>query len=181
MPPTTLPAELTVREARDAYLAQNGFTTAGYTAARFQIDIFGITWTLPNPRARRRVVPLHDLHHVVTGYGTDLVGEAEQSAWELAGGIRSWFLWLFKLGAVTLGLFLSPRRVWRAFRRARGQRTLYLEAPPYETLLDGRLGELRAQLGVPADGQAEVAAGLHRRAPKPGSTGRPERGMSSTA
>src|ERR1700733_7268836 len=110
---------MTVREARDRYLAQNGFTTEGYTAACFQIDLLGRTWTLRNPRTRMRVVPLHDLHHVVTGYGTDLVGESEQSAWELRSGINSLFLWVFKLSAIAIGLLLAPRRVVASFRRAR--------------------------------------------------------------
>ncbi|HLM74811.1 MAG TPA: hypothetical protein VK459_19015 [Polyangiaceae bacterium] len=162
-----MPAEMTVREARDRYLAKNGFTVEGYRAPTFQIDVLGITWTLPNPEARRQVVPLHDIHHVVTGYGTDLAGEAEQSAWELRGGIHSWFLWLFKLSAIFLGLFLAPRRVVRALRRARGQRTLYLDPPPYEVILEMRVGELRAKLGIPPEGQADAPARLHRRAPLP--------------
>jgi hypothetical protein len=162
-----MPAEMTVREARDRYLAKNGFTVEGYRAPTFQIDVLGITWTLPNPEARQRVVPLHDIHHVVTGYGTDLAGEAEQSAWELRGGIHSWFLWLFKLSAIFLGLFLAPRRVVRALRRARGQRTLYMDPPPYEVILEMRVGELRAKLGVPPEGQTDAPARLHRRAPLP--------------
>jgi hypothetical protein len=165
MPPTTMPAEMTVREARDAYLLRNGFTTEAYRARTFQIDLLGVTWTLPNPKARQRVVPLHDIHHVITGYGTDIVGEAEQSAWELMGGITTWVLWLFKLSAITFGLFLAPRRVFRALRRARGQRTLYREPPPYDALLEMRLGDLRSSLGVPLEGQADAPARLHRRAP----------------
>lgn len=166
MPPTALSAEMTVREARDRYLEQNGFRVEEYGAPTFQIDVLGITWTLPNGRARRRVVPLHDIHHVVTGYGTDLVGEAEQSAWELVGGINTWLLWLFKLSAITFGLLLAPRRVIRALRRARGQRTLYKKPPPYDALLEMNLGELRATLGVAPEGQADEPARLHPRAPK---------------
>jgi hypothetical protein len=162
---TTLPASMPVREARDAYLARNGFSTDAYTAPRFSIDVFAITWTLPNPPARPRAVPLHDLHHVATGYGTDLIGEAETSAFELRGGIDSWFLWLFKLSAITLGLFLSPGRVIRAFRRARGCHTLYVDDGRYEELLGLSVGELRARLGMSEYGAADREAGLQRRAP----------------
>ncbi len=165
MPFPALPAEITVLEARDRHLARNGFTVEGYSAPTFQLDVFGVTWTLPNSAARQRVVALHDLHHLVTGYGTDLTGEAEQSAWELRGGINSWFLWLFKVSAISLGMFLSPRRVIRSLRRARGQRTLYRNPPPYNDILTMKLGDLRASLGVPPDGQADEPARLHRRAP----------------
>jgi hypothetical protein len=159
---TTQPPELRVGEARDRYLAENGFDVAGYTAPTFRIRVFRVTWTLPNWPARRRVVPLHDLHHVVTGYGTDLVGEAETSAWELrCGGLDSLFLWCFKLGAVSLGLVLAPSRVVSSFRRARGQRNLYGDPRPYRELLALSVGELRAGLGVPEDGLADRSSRLH--------------------
>lgn len=157
---------MTVREARDEYLARNGFTIAGYTAETFQIDFLGRTWTLKNPRSRMRVVPLHDLHHVVTGFGTDLRGESEQSAWELRAGINSPFLWLFKLSAIAIGLVLSPMRVIRSFRRAKGDHSLYVDASiAYDDVLAMTVGELRSKLGVPEDGLADRDADLHRRAP----------------
>ena len=156
---------MTVEAARDRYLEVNGFSTAGYSAATFQVDVFGRTWTLPNRPARRRAIPLHDLHHVVTGYGTDLAGEAETSTWELSGGINSLFLWCFKLSAIAIGLVIAPRRVLQAARAARGCRTLYRDPIGYAAILAMTLGELRARLGVPPDGQARRAARLHRRAP----------------
>ena len=171
---TTQPPELRVGEARDRYLAENGFTLDGYTAPTFRIRVLGLTWTLPNWPSRRRVVPFHDLHHVVTGYGTDLVGEAETSAWELrCGGLNSFFLWCFKLGAVTLGLLLAPSRVVRSFRRARGQRNLYGDPRPYEAILALPLDELRAGLGVPEDGLADRPSRLHSLKPLPASQRRP--------
>jgi hypothetical protein len=154
-----------VREARDAYLAKNGFSVEAYRAQSFSIDVFGRTWTLKNPRARMRAVPLHDLHHVATGYGTDLIGEAETSAFELRGGIDSFFLWVFKLSAITIGLFLAPGRVIRAFRRAAGARALYEQRIPYDELLTLSVGELRARLGIAEGGAADREAALHRRAP----------------
>jgi len=120
---------------------------------------------LPNRPSRRRAIPLHDLHHVVTGYGTDLAGEAETSTWELIGGIDSLFLWCFKLSAITIGLCIAPRRVLAAARAARGCRTLYNDGVAYAALLAMTLGELRARLGVAPDGQACAEARLHRRAP----------------
>lgn len=147
---------LTVREARDAYLRRNGFTTDAYEAPKFSFVIGGITWSLPNYAARRRMIPLHDLHHVATGYDTDLAGESEQSAWELRAGIRGWFLWWFKLSAIAIGCVICPRRVLRAFRKARGQRTLYVQNVRYDELLDRSVGELREELlGMPRAGQRE--------------------------
>lgn len=78
---TPVDAALTAHEGRDAYLAENGFSLAAYDDAWVQLSFFSLSITVPNPPSRRRAVRLHDLHHVATGYGTDLVGEAEVSAW----------------------------------------------------------------------------------------------------
>ena len=45
----------------------------------------GGVYDLPNPG----FLPWHDLHHVATGYGTGLIGEAEISAYELRAGCGS--------------------------------------------------------------------------------------------
>src|SRR5437016_5335847 len=84
--------DITVGEARDRYLADNGFDTAGYTADHFEVEVAGRMLRLRNGKTRQRVIPLHDLHHALTGYGTDLAGEAEIGAWELVGGCNSLFL-----------------------------------------------------------------------------------------
>lgn len=95
---------------------------------------------------------LHDLHHVATGYRTDLVGEAEIGAWELRAGCTTLAAWLYNGMAVMLGLVLGPRRVWRAFRGAKGMRTLYRLGLPYDEVLALSLSELRARLGIPVGG-----------------------------
>lgn len=51
--------------------------------------------------------------------------------------------WVLNLGGLAGGLFTSPRRVFAAFVRGRRSRTLYGE--PFEPLLDGTVGDLRAQ------------------------------------
>ncbi len=159
------PPQSSVREARDRYLAENGFAVEDYRAAAFRITLFGRSWRLPNFHARKARVPLHDLHHVATGYGTSLVGEAELSAWELRAGLDHAFLWWFKLSAIAIGLVLAPRRVLGSFRRARGCRSLFGRDVAYESLLDESVGELRARLGIPEGGLAERPAERHAAAP----------------
>src|SRR5438105_12978537 len=77
-----VPSTLRVVDARDAYLRENGFTFEEYSAPRTKAFLFGVTFSVPNTRAHARAIMLHDLHHVVTGYGTDLTGEGEVSAFE---------------------------------------------------------------------------------------------------
>jgi hypothetical protein len=160
-PRRPLPASLGVLGARDAYLAQNGFDTASYTAPTFEVEAFGVTRTLRNSKDRMWAIPIHDLHHAVTGYGTDLVGEAEIGAFELVGGCRRPVTYALNGVAVLIGLAAAPVRTLRAFARARGTRTLYRANADYEALLSMSLGELRARLGVPEAGLADEPARLH--------------------
>jgi len=145
---------LRIGEARDLFFAANGFRVKDYSAPTFTLSIFGLPLKFPNTASRRRVVPLHDLHHVLTGFATDWIGEAEIGAWELRAGCTTFVAYFLNGGGVLIGLFLSPRRVWRAFRAAKGQRTLYRDSIPYEQLLQMTVGEVRRRLGIPPEGLA---------------------------
>jgi hypothetical protein len=150
MPPSI--AHLTVRAARDQYLADNGFTTAGYTAPTFTLPFLGFNVPVPNPPARQAAVARHDLHHILVGYGTDYPGEAEIGVWELRAGCNTAFLKFINTLAVLGGGLIAPLRVWRAWRRARGCRTLYVDGLDYKAALDMRVVDLRRRLGIPDEG-----------------------------
>lgn len=156
----------TMRDGLTRYLDENGFSTEEYTAPTVTITVGPIPIRFPNSPARQRAIPLHDLHHVLTGYGTDLVGEAEIGVWELRAGCNTAFLWLINLTAVALGLVLAPHRMWRAWRAARGARSLYLSGQPAAALLDLPIVELRRAQGVPDEGVADPRVRrLHGKAP----------------
>jgi hypothetical protein len=145
---------LNVRAARDAYLVAQGLSADDYGAPRFALRLWRLRLSLPNPATRQRAVPLHDLHHVATGYGSDLPGEAALGAWELRCGCPDLVPLLLNAAAVALGCLVAPAGTLRAFRRARGQRSLYRLGRPYDELLDARVGELRRLLGLPEGGAA---------------------------
>ncbi|HEY8431902.1 MAG TPA: hypothetical protein VIL20_26175 [Sandaracinaceae bacterium] len=172
--------EGTVREALRRYHAENGFAGDAMTAETIQVRLFGRVAELPNPRFQRALLARHDLHHVITGYGTDLRGEAELGAWELAAGPRHWlspppwaepprssFGALRELASrarwMALGAFvwanngaalmlgvLAPVRTLKAFVRGLGCRSLYRDEAGYEALLEMRVEELRARVGTRA-------------------------------
>jgi hypothetical protein len=82
---------------------------------------------LPNIEARHTYLKYHDLHHLLTGYGVGRIGEGEVSAWELGTGSMfvSPILGTMNLIALSTGLVLQRRRMWRAFKRGCASRNLY--------------------------------------------------------
>jgi hypothetical protein len=139
-------------EARAAYFERSGFAPdGGYNDDWVAVDMGRFTLRFPNSDARRRAVRYHDLHHVVTGYGTDLKGEAEISAWEISSSCRdmiaAWILNLLAFGHV---LVREPRALYRAFLRGRTSRNLY-DIEYDDALLACSVDEVRADLGLDAE------------------------------
>jgi hypothetical protein len=169
-----LPTQLQVESARDHYLAENGFSVAEYDSPRTPASVFGIRFSVPNTPKHRWAIMLHDLHHVATGYGTDSIGEAEISAWELRSGWRSLGLYVGSIvvGATLFGLLLAPRRVVNAFREGGPDRALFSRDDlSYEALLQMNVGELRAELAIPESGLAKRPRALHDFAPAAATSG----------
>src|SRR5580765_3597626 len=112
------PASMNVREARDLYLAVNGFSVEAYDSKWTDASFLGIKFRVPNTQRHRVSIMLHDLHHVATGYGTDLAGEGEISLWEARRGLGALgpYVGGIVMSGVLLGLVLAPRRALRAWR-----------------------------------------------------------------
>lgn len=162
-------SETLVRDARDAYLAENGFSVEAYEEKWSRIQF--TSWlgvSIPNPPSRQRGIRMHDLHHVVTGFGTDLAGEGEISVWELRRGLRglSPYVRGIVLWGALGGLVLHPiraLRVWRMTSKTGGN--LFDTDVSYETLLTMTVAELREKMLAPVGGLAGERA-LHAGAPR---------------
>jgi len=162
---TTFAPQMRVRDARDVYLRENGFSLGMYEEPNFEVPVGPWTLRLRNPPARQRVVAAHDLHHLLTGYGTDWLGEIEVSAWECGAGLgRSTFAWRVCVPLTLFGLLRCPRLTWRAWRQGRKARSLLLGDVSVESLLDLPLGEARCSRGLAKTGAAERPARLNPRA-----------------
>ena len=147
-----LDARRSVKEGLGEYLAENGFDSAEYTAPTFRLKLFGRYFDAPNSPDRQWAIPLHDLHHVASGYGTDWVGEAEIGVWELRAGCKTPVVYYLNAMAALIGVVLAPRRMVATWHAARGARALYRSGLSYEQALGMTIGELRAHLGVPEGG-----------------------------
>jgi hypothetical protein len=163
-----LPASMRVGDALAAYLAENGFTTAGYESPTTEGSFLGRRFAVPNPPAHQRALRFHDLHHVATGFGTDHAGEGEISAWQARRGLSAAGLYVLVIVAtnVLVGVVLAPRRTLRTLRSAGSGASLFDVGQDYAALLALRVGELRALLGIPERGLATRPRGLHAHAPR---------------
>jgi len=141
--------ESTLLEARRLYFESNGFPLdGGYQAKWVDFELGPIPMPFPNSDARRRAVKVHDLHHVLTGYQTDIYGEGEISAWELAAGCGDMVAaYGLNLGGMAMGMLIAPRRTWRAWVRGRQSGMLYRTRIDDE-LLQRKLGDVRRELGL---------------------------------
>lgn len=137
----------TMLAARAVYFAVNQFgDDGGYNDAWVTVKLGPVPVSFPNVAGRVRAVRYHDLHHIITEYDTDIIGEFEIAAWELGSGCKDfWAAWFLNLGSLTGGLLSAPRRTFRAFVRGRGSRTLYGE--DLETLLASTVATVRARMG----------------------------------
>ena len=141
----------TLARARDDYFAVNGFgPNGGYDDAWVDFKLGPIPMPVPNTPSRKRAVRYHDLHHALTGYATDIRGEFEISAWEIASGCADHIAaWQLNLSGMVGGLLVAPRRVWHAWLRGRHSRNLY-RAPYDDALLSRTVGDVRRELGLDA-------------------------------
>lgn len=145
---TTYEPTMTMRDARARYFDANGFgPNGGYDDAWVDFSLGPIPFPFPQTAGRVRAVRYHDLHHILTDYDTNFVGELEISAWEIGAGCKDFVAaWQLNLGGMAGGVFLIPVRTFRAFVRGRHARSLY--GAPLEELLDAKVEDVRARMGV---------------------------------
>jgi hypothetical protein len=116
----------TMREALDGFYRQQQLPEGGTDGARLDwATVFGLPVPIVNTDARMAVLPYHDMHHVLTGYGTDEQGEALAGAWAIgaAGGPR--IARVYDLGTFGLGMLRWPGLTAAAFYRGRRGRQLF--------------------------------------------------------
>lgn len=154
---TTERAKTTVGEALARFFEAGGFDQSSYADDWVAIPVGPLTVRFPNTEDRKKVLPLHDVHHALTGYDSSNIGEAEEGAWELGSGCMGEPLaWFLNSAAMVPGVFLAPQRTLRAFARGRRSDNLYSRRPELEPLLAQDLEETRGQLRIPRAEDIEV-------------------------
>lgn len=137
----------TLREAAAMHLQGEGLDGADADSRWVWIKLGPLPFAYPNTRGRKRLLLAHDLHHLLAGYRTDLVGEGETAAWELGTGIRDRSAVRY---AIRVFGFMLPRQAGRlraAFVRGRHCRNL-LGHRLDDTALSRTVADLRRELGL---------------------------------
>jgi hypothetical protein len=132
-----------VAEALQSWRLRTGQGESAYRAPTLPVRLGALAVPVPNPGQ----LHWHDLHHLVLGYGTDLVGEMEISAFELRTMPRTVIVFLLCVAGVLAGLMAAPRRTVMAWKRARGWRNLYGSGLRYEEVLGWTMDELLGWMG----------------------------------
>jgi len=152
-----------------AYLDRTGFEAGGLVALEGRVRERWVRdegYLLPDAaRAwfRDRMLLVHDLEHVLTGYGTDEVGEATLLAFDF-GQAPGFANALLTFGAA-FEVWRSLGRCWLAYAvRAwrRGRRARLLVALPFETLLTLPLDTVRGLAAIDPASRAHPAGVLRR-------------------
>lgn len=159
-PHFTYDETLPLGEALKRYFDLNKFgSDGGYNDRWVEVKLGPIPFSIPNTSSRVRAVRIHDLHHIVTEYQTNLKGESEIAAWEIATGCRDFYTaWNLNLSAFGFGVLVWPGAAWRAFLRGRRSRNFY-GAQYGAALLSRTVGEARADLGLGRDSAASQSGG----------------------
>lgn len=141
----------TMRDALATYFRDNGFgDDGGYGDAWVDFELGPLPMPFPNTSGRKWAVRFHDLHHILTGYRTNTVGELEISAWEIGAGCpNAKTAFVINLSGLASGMFFAHSRTFAAFRRGLRSRTLYAE--DYERTLGEDVEAVRARhVGEPS-------------------------------
>jgi hypothetical protein len=118
----------TVQDELDEFYKRSGFgDVPGARPRTVRVYTGCLLVPMPNIEARRRFLKYHDLHHLVTGFSIGRIGEGQVSAWELGSGSAfvSPMLGVMNLIALSTGLVLDRKRMWRAFLLGCNSRNLY--------------------------------------------------------
>jgi hypothetical protein len=118
---------MTTKEALIGFYRFNNLNlTADFESHCVRVYIGCLLAPVPNVKARKKYLKFHDLHHVMTEYGIDRVGESEISAWELGSrSCRKPLISVMNLFALSTGFVLKPKKVIDAFYRGCRSKNLY--------------------------------------------------------
>tara|TARA_B110000093_G_scaffold100129_1_gene107637 strand:- start:627 stop:1175 length:549 start_codon:yes stop_codon:yes gene_type:complete len=90
----------------------------GVNKNNFRIKAFGINLNLPNPKFRKDVTHIHDIHHILNKCNANWKGEAFIAGWEISTGFWKYFpICIISLWAMAYSLWLHTKAVLKGFKK----------------------------------------------------------------
>ena len=134
-----------------AFVEGQGFTAEGLAEESRKDPASTVEADHPYAWYARRLRDVHDIWHVLTGYGRDALGEACVVAFSYAQTGSRGFGFIALAGAHEIGRGLPGRgvraAVWQAYRT--GRAAAWLPAEDYPSLLAEPLETARTRLNIP--------------------------------
>lgn len=104
---------------------------------------------IPNWDNRRKAVLRHDIHHLVTGYKSEILGEFEIAAWEIASGCMKYFAaYLLNSGGLIAGMIIYPKPTFKAFILGCRTTNLYQINIEDEEMKASTIDAMKSKLGL---------------------------------
>ena len=146
----TIDPNVTVEEALSIFLGAEHLGREAYEDRVNYARLGFLTIPFPNPKARREIVYLHDVNHVLSGYDTSWAGEGEVAAWELASGFpkHCWIGYFYAPLTFSVGLIVAPKRLYRAWVRGLTEKNACYSTLSREEMMKARVSELRKKLSI---------------------------------
>ena len=90
----------------------------GINKDTFELKVFGINLSLPNPKFRKDVIHIYDIQHLLNNCDTSWKGEAFIAGWEISTGLWKHFpICLFSLWAMGYSLWIHPRAAFKGYKK----------------------------------------------------------------
>lgn len=140
----------TVGAAYRDFITRNNISAAGLAEASERAAVGEPQYRHPHAWYGRRTRDIHDVWHVLTGYGTDGLGEGCVVAFSYSQthslGLAFIALHVARIGKKTRPDLPFFRAVWRAYLA--GRRAAWLPGEDYERLFAEPLEDARARLNI---------------------------------
>ena len=101
------------------FYRKNGIPeNGGFDKDHFEMKVFGMNLTLPNPQFRKETIHIHDIQHILNDCDTSWKGEGFISGWEMSTGMWKHFpIGLLSLWAMGYSLWIYPSAVLSGFKK----------------------------------------------------------------
>jgi ubiquinone biosynthesis protein COQ4 len=140
------------------FVAARGFSAEGLAQESRKVADVEIDAAHPNGWYARRLRDIHDVWHVLTGYGTDALGEACVVAFSYPQTRSAGFAFIAAGAALEFEKLRKGHpygaAIWQAYRH--GRQAAWLPAIDYEALFSEPLRAARARLHIASPTQYEA-------------------------